>query len=279
MEGTLVASVDPAALEAALINVALNSRDAMPDGGTLTIRTSQVEVAEPPATEDDLVPGRYAVLSLEDTGAGMTPDVVARVFEPFFTTKSGSQGTGLGLSMVYGFAKQSGGAVTIGSQPGHGTTVNLYLPFSGNPPRASKESAPVVEGLTTSRTILVIEDEAAVRNTVRRQLEHLGHRVIVTASAAEAREVLRERSDIDVLLTDVVLGTGMNGIDIAEEARAERPGLGVIFMSGYAAVSEAQERMRETAAPFLPKPASMAQLQRAVNAVCANDLRTPGERT
>src|SRR5262245_52334739 len=125
---TGIAFVDPAALEAAVLNVALNARDAMPDGGTLTIRTSKVELATSQNTEDDLKPGSYAALALEDTGFGMTADIVARVFEPFFTTKSGGRGTGLGLSMVYGFAKQSGGTVTIASQPGRGTTVTMFLP-------------------------------------------------------------------------------------------------------------------------------------------------------
>jgi len=123
-----VAFVDPAALEAAMLNVALNARDAMPGGGTLTIRTSTTDVTQPPATDDDLKGGSYVVLEIEDTGSGMPPDVVARAFEPFFTTKGGTGGTGLGLSMVYGFAKQSGGTVTIDSKPGRGTTVRMFLP-------------------------------------------------------------------------------------------------------------------------------------------------------
>jgi len=126
--GGAVAFVDPAALEAAMLNVALNARDAMPGGGTLTIRTSTTDVTQPPATDDDLKGGSYVVLEIEDTGSGMPPDVVARAFEPFFTTKGGTGGTGLGLSMVYGFAKQSGGTVTIDSKPGRGTTVRMFLP-------------------------------------------------------------------------------------------------------------------------------------------------------
>jgi PAS domain S-box-containing protein len=128
MSGGAVAFVDPTALEAAMLNVALNARDAMPAGGTLTIRTSMTDVTQPPATEDDLKGGSYVVLEIEDTGSGMPPDVAARAFEPFFTTKGGTGGTGLGLSMVYGFAKQSGGTVTIDSKPGRGTTVRMFLP-------------------------------------------------------------------------------------------------------------------------------------------------------
>jgi PAS domain S-box-containing protein len=275
-----VAFVDPAALEAAVLNVALNARDAMPDGGSLTIRTSKVEIAYPPATEDDLKPGAYAVLVLEDTGCGMVPEVAARAFEPFFTTKAGGGGTGLGLSMVYGFAAQSGGAVTIVSEPGRGTTVRIFLPLAGSESRpAAPTAAPVdtpaalraapVDTPGGSRTILVVEDEADVRNLVRRQLESLGHRVLVAKAADEALRLIEGAGAPNLLLTDVVLATGMNGIELANAARALRPGLPVIFMSGYTAVPEAQRRIRETGAPLLPKPFSTLQLDRAVNAVCS----------
>ena len=133
-----VAMVDPAALEAAILNVALNARDAMPDGGTLTIRTSKADVTQAPRTEDDLPIGQYAMLAIQDTGTGMPPDIVQRVFEPFFTTKTGGTGSGLGLSMVYGFAKQSGGVVTIASEVGRGTTVIIYLPLTKNKPVAPR---------------------------------------------------------------------------------------------------------------------------------------------
>jgi CheY-like chemotaxis protein len=276
-----VAFVDPAALEAAVLNVALNARDAMPDGGSLTIRTSKVEITHPPTTDDDLKPGAYAVLVLEDTGCGMVPEVAARVFEPFFTTKAGGGGTGLGLSMVYGFAAQSGGAVTIVSEPGRGTTVRIFLPLAGSEsqpaalivtpidtPIAAESAAPL-DTPAASRTILVVEDETDVRNLVRRQLESLGHRVLVAKAADEALLLIEGPGAPNLLVTDVVLATGMNGIDLAKAARAIRPGLPVIFMSGYTAVPEAQQRIRETGAPLLPKPFSTLQLERAVNAVCA----------
>src|SRR3954447_11216153 len=168
-----VAFVDPAALEAAVLNIALNARDAMPEGGTLTIRTANHQVTDKPATDEDLKPGSYALLTLEDTGTGMAPDVVARVFEPFFTTKTGGRGTGLGLSMVYGFAKQSGGTVSIDSEVGRGTTVKMYLPLT-----SSEEARPQAidvpsETPAIARTVLVVEDEVDVRNIVRRQLEAL----------------------------------------------------------------------------------------------------------
>jgi hypothetical protein len=264
-----VAFVDPAALEAAVLNVALNARDAMPDGGSLTIRTSKVDVAELPITDDDLEVGSYAALALEDTGCGMPPEVAARVFEPFFTTKAGSGGTGLGLSMVYGFAKQSGGAVTIASEPGRGTTVRMLLPLAASETQPAALSDAAADAPAVARTILVVEDEADVRDTVRRQLESFGHRVLVAEASTEALLLIQGPGAPDVLVTDVVLARGMDGIDLAEAARAARPGLPVVFMSGYTAVPEAQQRLWETGAPLLSKPFTAPQLARAVNAVCA----------
>jgi PAS domain S-box-containing protein len=264
-----MAFADPAALEAAVLNVALNARDAMPDGGSLAIHTSTIAITAAPATDDDLQPGLYVRITLEDSGIGMPPDVVARVFEPFFTTKTGGRGTGLGLSMVYGFAKQSGGVARIASEVGRGTTVSLFLPLAGSEVHAAESNAAPVTPSTEPRTILVVEDEPDVRTIVRRQLESLGHRVLVAEAATEALLLIQGPGAPDVLLTDVVLKTGMNGIDLAQAARAARPGLPVIFMSGYTAVPEAQERIRETGAPFLSKPFTTPQLERAVNAVCA----------
>jgi len=258
-----VALADPSALEAAVLNIALNARDAMPDGGTLTIRTSRVDVSKAPATEDDLKPGSYAVLALQDTGTGMPPDVAAKVFEPFFTTKGG-RGTGLGLSMVYGFAKQSGGTVTIDSAPGKGTTVSIFLPLSDADVEAlgdvpSPQTAPGV-----ARTVLLVEDETEVRNIVRRQLESLGHRVLVAEAATEAL-LLVKAGDPDVLLTDVMLASGTHGVDLADAATELKPGLAVVFMSGFTAKPETQERIRATGAPFLSKPFTTPQLERALN--------------
>ena len=218
-----VAFVDPAALEAAVLNVALNARDAMPDGGSLTIRTSTVDVTEPPATDDDLKPGSYAVLALEDTGCGMSPEVVARVFEPFFTTKTGGRGTGLGLSMVYGFAKQSGGTVTIDSEPGRGTTVRLFLPLAGSErrrPSLNDGSGDAVRGAAHDPRRRGrgrrAEHRAATAREPRapRARGRSGHRALLLLAGPGAP---------DVLLTDVVLATGMNGIDLAAAARERGP--------------------------------------------------------
>src|SRR5581483_8826830 len=230
------AFVDPAALEAAVLNIALNARDAMPGGGTLTFRTSRIDVDDSHAKEHDLAPGAYVALAVEDTGSGMPPDVAARVFEPFFTTKTGGAGTGLGLSMVYGFAKQSGGSVAIASEPGVGTTVTLYLPVAGHPSTSASVRDAAAAPHVAPRTVLVVEDEDDVRNSVRRQLETLGHRVLVAEAATEALLVVQGRGAPDLLLIDVVLATGMDGIELAAAVRAERPQLPIIFMSGYTAV-------------------------------------------
>ena len=238
-----------------------------PSGGTLTIRTSKADITQAPRTDDDLPIGHYAMLAIQDTGTGMPPDVAQRVFEPFFTTKTGGAGSGLGLSMVYGFAKQSGGAVTIASEAGRGTTVTLYLPLTKSKPVATAIASLPVSPPLVSHTILVVEDEASVRSTVRRQLETLGHKVLVAETAHAALPILNGPDAPDVLLTDVVLGTGMNGIDLADAARVSKPGLPVIFMSGFTAVPEAQQRINEIGAPLLAKPATLSQLERALNAV------------
>jgi CheY-like chemotaxis protein len=265
-----MAYADPAALEAALLNVALNARDAMPDGGQLAIHTSTVKIgAARRKTEDDLEPGLYVCISLEDSGCGMPPDVVSRAFEPFYTTKDGGRGTGLGLSMVYGFAKQSGGTVKVASEVGRGTTVSLFLPLAGSELQTTATSAAPVTPSAAPRTILVVEDEADVRAIVRRQLESLGHRALVAEAATEALLLIQSPGGPDVLLTDVVLKAGLNGIDLALAARQARPGLPVIFMSGYTAVPDAQHRIRDIGAPLLSKPFTTPQLERAVNAVCA----------
>jgi two-component system CheB/CheR fusion protein len=266
-----VAMVDPAALEAALLNIALNARDAMPDGGTLTIRTSRTEITQAPRTEDDLPIGKYAMLAVHDTGTGMPPDVVSRVFEPFFTTKAAGAGSGLGLSMVYGFARQSGGTVHIASEIGRGTTVTMYLPLTRKPSATGVPVAANVAPSTLPRRVLIVEDEAPVRSTVRRQLETLGHGVLEAESAAAALALLKSDQPPNVLLTDVQLGGGMNGVDLAEAARVFHPELPVIFMSGFTAVPEAQKRITASGAALLGKPVTLSELDRALNEVTSGN--------
>src|ERR1043166_6235411 len=196
----------------------------MPDGGTLTMRTSRIDVTESPATDDDLKPGSYAMLALQDTGTGMPPEVMAKVFEPFFTTKGG-RGTGLGLAMVYGFAKQSGGTVTIDSTPGKGTIVSIVLPMSDAHVESLKSGPGPAAAHGVARTVLLVEDDTEVRHIVRRQLEALGHRVLVAEAATEAL-LLVKAGNPDMLVTDVMLATGMNGVDLAEAALGGKASLG-----------------------------------------------------
>jgi CheY-like chemotaxis protein len=244
----------------------------MTGGGTLTIRTSRAEITES-ALADEPGPGRYVCIHIEDTGSGMPPEVMARVFEPFFTTKAGSGGSGLGLSMVYGFARQSGGAVTVRSTPGAGTCFTLYLPLvdggTANQPAAVSRVAP--EAVT--RSVLIVEDDAAVRATLTRQVECLGHLAFAVASATEALEIFTEPDPPDVLVTDVVLGPGMDGIDLALQVRALRPSVPIIVLSGYVAVPDAQGRLRQLGAPLLAKPITLSQLERALHEVCRDGDR------
>jgi PAS domain S-box-containing protein len=263
----VVAMVDPAAFEAAVLNVALNARDAMPNGGILSIRMTRVDI-EPSKASEDLPAGAYARLEIADTGTGMSPDIASKAFEPFFTTKTGGRGSGLGLSMVYGFAKQSGGTVTLTSRSGEGTTVTMFIPLAVEAARPIHrwDSTPALPA--SIRSILLVEDDVDVRQSVHRQLKALGHEALAAGTAAEAIAHFKSASPPDLLLTDVELAIGMNGIDLAVALRATKPELPVVFMSGYTAAPEAQERIREFGAPFLAKPFTASQLASAVAQAC-----------
>ncbi len=227
---------DPGEVENALLNLAVNARDAMPKGGRLFIETARVEIdREYAAAYADLVPGHYVTLAVTDTGIGMSPEVRQRAFEPFYTTKPVGTGSGLGLSMVYGFVKQSGGHVQLYSELGHGTTVRLYLPARGetwNAGEAPTHAAPAHR--LSGETILVVEDDPRVRRVSIRRLKELGYTVLEAESGPAALTVLREEKPIDVLFTDIVMAGGMTGIDLAQEARRLRPKLKILFTSGYA---------------------------------------------
>ncbi|MDH4094846.1 MAG: PAS domain S-box protein [Betaproteobacteria bacterium] len=227
---------DAAELETALLNLAVNARDAMPGGGTLTLSTRRARVAPGKRTSDaDLEPGNYAVVAVGDTGTGMSPGVAARAIEPFFTTKEIGKGSGLGLSMVYGFARQSGGTVRLESEPGAGTTVRLYLPLPADAaqPDVAGPGSPVPVG---SEAVLVVEDQGPVREIAAGFLSHLGYRVHQAADAEAALRVLRTEPDIDLLFTDLAL-PGMDGVALAQQARALRPALRVLYTTGYASGS------------------------------------------
>jgi PAS domain S-box-containing protein len=229
------ATVDPGQLEAAVVNLALNARDAMPQGGRITIETGNVELDDSYATHSaDVRPGDYIMIAVSDTGTGMTGDVLNRAFEPFFTTKEVGKGTGLGLSMVYGFVKQSGGHARIYSELGVGTVVRLYLPRSHVPAEATAVRHKAAGALPTGgETILLVEDDPLVRKHTEHQLLALGYRVVAAENAAEALDRVKEGTMPDLLFTDIVMPGEMNGRELAEELRERWPGLKVLYTSGF----------------------------------------------
>jgi PAS domain S-box-containing protein len=229
------ATVDPGQLEAAVVNLALNARDAMPQGGRITIETGNVDIDEGYAAQNaDVKPGHYIMIAVSDTGSGMTADVLARAFEPFFTTKEVGKGTGLGLSMVYGFVKQSGGHARIYSELGVGTVVRLYLPRSDVPAEATAIRArPTGELPTGGETILLVEDDPLVRKHTQNQLLALGYRVVAAENATEALDRAKEGTMPDLLFTDIVMPGPMNGRELAEQLRERWPQLKVLYTSGF----------------------------------------------
>jgi PAS domain S-box-containing protein len=257
--------VDATQLETALLNLALNARDAMPGGGRLRISTANRTVAAGDASgAGDLAAGDYVAIAVADTGTGMTPEVMARAFEPFFTTKDIGKGSGLGLAMVYGFVKQSGGGVGIESEPGRGTTVTLYLPraqeaVAAKAPAAAPEGAPMPGG---SETILVVEDDAALRELVTDQLKALGYRVLVAGNGPTARNILYGGEKVDLLFTDVLMPGGVTGTELAAEAERQLPGLRILFTTGYSEVPTLKNSRRGVA--LLRKPYKTRELARTV---------------
>lgn len=265
--------VDPVELDQALINLALNARDAMPQGGTVTIASRLVELGEAFCrSHQGTRPGRYVALTLTDTGGGMDAETKAHAFEPFFTTKPQGEGSGLGLAMVYGFARQAGGMVTIDSTPGQGCAVTLYLPL--DLPDAVPASAPVRAAASDpDGTILVVDDEAPVRDYVALTLLDLGYSVLRADSGAAALDLLdRERGGIDLLLTDVMM-PGLTGTDLASLVAERHPEVKVIFMSGYENRRPAKARMVGGGQVCLFKPFTTEALARTV----ASAIATPTE--
>ena len=228
-----LAMIDPAQLETAILNLALNARDAMPRGGRLTVETANVHLDEAYAERnDDVEPGDYVMIAVADSGCGMSEEVLAHAFEPFFTTKDVGKGTGLGLSMVYGFVKQTGGHIKIYSEVGEGTSVKLYLPRSSLPLADMTRAASALPR-GRGETILAVEDDDMVRDHVASELKALGYVVLTAHSGADALDVLRSDAKIDLLFSDVVMPGGMSGPQLAEQALRLRPGLRVLYTSGY----------------------------------------------
>jgi signal transduction histidine kinase/CheY-like chemotaxis protein len=264
---------DPTELEAAILNLAVNSRDAMPSGGELIIETANIELCVDPEPGDgEAKAGPHVLISIADSGSGMTPDVLHHVFEPFFTTKTDGRGTGLGLSQVYGFAKQSGGYVRVSSQPDVGTKVDIFLPKAAarldlaEPQASQPENLTPVPGARAAETILVVEDDKGVRQYTVSSLRELGYVVFEAGDATVALDVLQRQPDIHLLLTDFGL-PGIDGKGLAEQARLARPSLRVLITSAYADSSLIQERRLAPDIDLLTKPFTFATLATRVRAV------------
>ena len=254
--------VDPGQLESALLNLCINARDAMPGGGKITIETANRWLDERAARERDMLPGQYVSLCVSDNGTGMTPDVIARAFDPFFTTKPIGLGTGLGLSMVYGFARQSGGQVRIYSEFGQGTMVCLYLPRHAGEADAPEGTAELSSAPRAGHgeTVLVVDDEPTVRMLVAEVLADLGYTAIEAADGAAGLRVLQSDARIDLLVTDVGLPGGMNGRQMADAARGARPELRVLFITGYAENAVLSHGHLEPGMHIMTKPFAMEAL-------------------
>ena len=278
--GLWPAMADPAQLESAVLNLALNARDAMPGGGRLTIELANKVLDEDYARRHaEVVAGDYAMLAVTDTGHGMTPDVLARAFEPFFTTKPNGKGTGLGLPMVFGFVKQSGGHIKIYSEPGEGSTVRIYLPRAIAASTTVQRSAAPVELPRGSGTILVVEDEPAVREIAVAILIDLGYRVLEAADGDEGLRVFGAHApSIDLLLTDVVLPGKLRGRDLAERVTAARPEIAVLYMSGYTENSIVHNGRLDDGVHLISKPFKREHLARKVADLLATRHRPAGSQ-
>lgn len=260
--GIWPAVADPIQLQTALVNLATNARDAMADGGKLVIQTGNATLDESYVQQfADVNPGDYVMVSVTDTGTGMPPETIERAFDPFFTTKPAGQGTGLGLSMVFGFVKQSGGHVRIYSELGHGTTVRLYLP------RATHEQARLDPSREVekkqkgqSARVLIVEDNADLAKSANRVLSEAGYDVAVAANAGEALELLRTNSSLDLLFTDIILAHGKNGIELAQEAAKLKPDIKVLFSSGFSEAALRASGRAVVSGHFIAKPYRKGEL-------------------
>ena len=261
---------DPNQLESALLNLAINARDAMPDGGKLTIATANAQLEAMPRTRLTLAPGDYISICVTDTGTGMSAEVAARAFDPFFTTKPIGQGTGLGLSMIYGFARQSNGHVTIDSKLGQGTSVKLYLPrHRGEIAAQHAQALKAAEHATTGETVLVVEDEPVVRGVILEMLAEQGYRTHEAVDGPSGLRILRSEERIDLLVTDVGL-PGMNGRQLADQAREGRPGLKILFITGYAESVAMSDGFLQPGMEMITKPFDLGNLSRCVRAMVSS---------
>jgi len=276
------ALVDASQLTNALLNLAINARDAMPNGGKLTLETSNAVLDEDYArSQSEVAPGPYVMIAVSDTGSGIPPDLIDHVFEPFFTTKGVGKGTGLGLSMVYGFVKQSNGHIRVYSEVGHGTTIRIYLPRAAASAgaRAAPSSAGTIRG--AGERILVVEDDALVRSQVSAQLESLGYAIHTVPDAVEALAALESGAPFDLLFTDVILPRGMNGRQLADEALKLRPTLRVLYTSGYSENAVVHHGRLDPGVLLLAKPYRKEDLARMIRRALDSDadVSQPAART
>ena len=259
---------DPGQIESAILNLAINARDAMPDGGTLSLATQNTILdSDYAATQVDLEPDAYVALSVTDTGHGMTPNVSNRAFEPFFTTKGTGAGSGLGLSMVYGFAKQSGGHVVIYSEVGQGTTITLYLPIAPDIEKHKADAPPEELSKASNETILVVEDDPAVRRLTVIRLDELGYKTIAAEDGPTAINILKTNRKIDLVLSDVVMPGGLSGFEVADQALVINPKLKILLATGYAKGARTNHTEAATTHQILRKPYSLQELARTLRAL------------
>jgi len=263
---------DPGQFQSAIVNMAVNSRDAMPQGGKLVIETRNIVLdAHQTDYQSELQPGAYVQLSISDTGTGMDPLVRDRVFEPFFTTKEKGRGTGLGLAMVYGFVKQSGGHVTIYSEPGHGTTINLYFPRSDAPAADTHGGLDASDAASPMREIiLVVEDDSRVRQLTIKRLKLIGYEVLEASDGPTALEILNRGDAVDLVFTDLIMPGGLSGRDVAIRARQIKPGIKVLLTSGYAEELVRGDDLQRENLKVLRKPYQQADLVKALRQVLGN---------
>ena len=263
------ALIDPSQLSTAILNLALNARDAMPNGGKLTLETKNVVLDEDYASMNpEVFAGNYVMVAVSDSGEGIPTSLLDKVFEPFFTTKDVGKGAGLGLSMVYGFVKQSNGHIKIYSEPGHGTTVKLYLPqATGGAEAVPAEPGAVERG---DESILIVEDDALVREYVVTQISRLGYATLAASKAAEALAIIDGPERIDLLFTDVIMPGGMNGRQLAIEARRLRPALKVLYTSGYTENAIVHHGRLDAGVLLLTKPYLSSDLARMIRAALAS---------
>ena len=265
------ALIDPNLLTTAVLNLAINARDAMPNGGKLALETSNIFLDENYASmHSEVAPGNYVMIAVSDTGSGIPPAVLERVFEPFFTTKEVGRGTGLGLSMVFGFVKQSGGHVKIYSEEGHGTSVKMYLPRATGLQQTTAEALVAADIEGGNETVLVVEDDTLVRRYVMTQIESLGYTALEAANASDALRFIDEVTAIDLLFTDVIMPGNMNGRQLVDEALKRRPGLKTLFTSGYTENAIVHHGRLDSGVLLLAKPYRKSELARMLRLALAS---------